>query len=110
MRLLKSKSIFLCNIIFLKFYFQLDEEDELSSMVCKKCIEQLIQWEFFYETCHRSENLLRQRLENGKTEIKEDHLNDTSCEPALSDDDFDSADLIPYLYVSCPKLQNINTN
>lgn len=60
---------------------------------CNKCVEQLVKWELFYETCHRSEDRLKQASNNLKNEINFISVeNHSECS---SDSESDNEDYFP---------------
>lgn len=97
MRLDRCKSSLLLAIAIPKVKFQqIKQEDGFPTAACKKCIQQIVQWEFFYETSHRSEDKLReaQRLkvekenEFGAAENDSDTCSDGESDAITYKDEF----------------------
>lgn len=77
----------------------------MPTTACNKCIEQIVQWETFYETCHRSEIELKQ------AKIKADKENNFSAQnysDSSSDETDDFNDDFFALCVSSLKLKTKN--
>lgn len=69
--------------MLLNCYLQIKQGDGLPTTACNKCVQQVFQWELFYETCHRSENKLKE-TETVKTESESS--SDEESEDEFADD------------------------